>query len=105
MLPSGHGDRLFQLGISATIAEAIRQLQRQASREDRGEEFLRAIRTTVERLRNDPMEFGEPLYYLPNLRLHVRTGAVRPLCVEFAVSEDRQQVFLKVVRLLAPGES
>jgi hypothetical protein len=91
----------LQLGISQSIAQAIRQLQRQASREGRGREFLDAIRTAIDRLSHAPMEFGEPLYYLPNLRLRVRCASVRPIYIDFGVLEDEARVFLKSIKLLA----
>jgi hypothetical protein len=102
MSSPGPGGSRFHLGFSTVIAETIRQLQREASAQDRGREFLHAIREIVRRLEGDPMEFGEPLYYLPALRLYVRVGAIRPLYVDFAVSADRPRVFMKAVKLLAP---
>jgi hypothetical protein len=83
------------------IAEAIRELQRRASRQGRGEEFLQALRTVVDRLRHDPNEFGEPLYRLSALRMQVRAGTVRPLYVDFAVCEDRPLVFIRAIKLLS----
>ena len=47
------------------------------------------------------MEFGEPLYYLPNLRLRVRCASVRPIYIDFGVLEDEARVFLKSIKLLA----
>ena len=100
MRSSPNGDQLFQLEISAAIAETLRQLQRRASREGRGKAFLLALRKIVDRLRGDPTEFGEPLYRLSALRLQVRCAIIRPLIVYFAVSEDRPLVFVKSVWLL-----
>lgn len=105
MSSASSGDYPFHLGFSGVLAEAIRQLQRQASHEGRGKEFLVAIRTVMDRLRQDPREFGEPLYRLSAMRMQVRCVAVRPLYVDFAVCEDRPLVFLKAVKLLAPEGS
>ena len=69
----------FQISISGAIAEALRQLQRQASREGRGAEFLAAVRTVIGQLRQRAPDIGEPLYRLPGLRLQVRCVSVRPL--------------------------
>jgi hypothetical protein len=101
MPSSGNGEPSFQIAFSDLIAEAIRQLQRRASRQGRGEEFLVALRTVVERLHRNPNEFGEPLYRLPVLRMQVRCAVVRPLSVDFAGCEDRPLVFIKAVKLLS----
>jgi hypothetical protein len=102
MASSDNGRRTFQISFSGLIAEAIRELQRRASRQGRGEEFLQALRTVVDRLRHDPNEFGEPLYRLPVLRMQIRRAVIRPLYVNFAVCEDRPLVFIRAIRLLAP---
>jgi hypothetical protein len=75
-------------------------LQAQANREGRGQELLKAARTVHERLSRDPMDFGEPLYRLPSLRMQVRCAAIRPLYVDFAICEDRPLLFIKSVKLL-----
>jgi hypothetical protein len=105
MPSSANGDPLFQLEFSGRIAQALRQLQRQASREGRGKAFLLALRKAVEQLRNHATEFGEPLYRLPALRMQVRCAVIRPLGIHFAVCEDRPLVFIKAVKLLSEGGS
>ncbi|HWG44334.1 MAG TPA: hypothetical protein VN688_16265 [Gemmataceae bacterium] len=97
--PSGEGG--YEVHNSAAIAQAFLQLQHQAVQQGRGEELLRAARNVYDRLRQDPNEFGEPLYRLPALRLQVRCAVARPLSVHFAVCEDRPLVFITVVKLLA----
>jgi hypothetical protein len=100
-----NGGRRFELHFSSVIAEAIRQLQRRASREGRGQEFLQALRTAVERLEIDPANCGEPLYRLTVLRLQIRCMVIRPLSIDFAIREDKPQVFIKAVRLLTASDS
>jgi hypothetical protein len=95
-----NGSYPFQLAFSQVIADALRKLQRQASSEGRGEAFLNAVRTVIDRLRTEPTTFGEPLYHLPNLRMEVRCALVAPFGVDFGVCEDRPLVFIKAVRLL-----
>jgi len=63
--------------------------------------MLTALRRIYERLEQDPDSIGEPLYRLPGLRMRVRTVVVAPLVVDYAVSEDRPLVFIKLVRLLS----
>ncbi len=102
MTSPGNGRRLFQISFSDVIAEDIRQLQRRASREGRGEEFLLALRAVVDFLQKNPNDFGEPLYRLTAVRMMVRCSVIRPLSIDFAVCEDRPIVFIKAVRLLPP---
>jgi hypothetical protein len=66
---------------------------------------LTAIREVIVRLRNDPTEFGEPLYRLPVMRMQLRCASIRPLYVDFAVCDDRPLVFIKAVKLLASQKS
>ena len=100
MASSANGKPQFQLDISGAIVEALKELQRQASLQGRGKAFLTAFRKAVERLRRDAVQFGEPLYRLPALRLQVRLAVVSPLVLYFAVHEDRPLVFFKSVKLL-----
>jgi hypothetical protein len=100
--PSSPGGS-YEVHNSGQIAQAFLQLQRQASREGRGQALLQATREVYKRLTSDPKEFGEPLYRLPNLRMQVRTVLIRPLNVDYAVCEDRPLVFIKAVRLLSRG--
>jgi hypothetical protein len=98
---SGNGERPFRVGFSQAIAQSIRHLQRQASREGRGKEFLTAFRKAVGRLENSPRAFGEPLYRLPALRMEVRCGVLGPLSIDFAICEDRPLLFIMAVKLLS----
>ncbi len=105
MPTSTNGNHSFRIEITGAVAAAIRQLQRQASREGRGHEFLLAFRRVVERLRRNPTELGEPLYRLIALRMQLRCVVIRPVYVDFAVCEDRPLVFIKAVKLLSLGGS
>src|SRR5262249_33754575 len=84
-----NGRRRFQVHCSGAIAEALRKLQRHTPRATRKKAIASAFRRIVERLQLDPLEFGEPYYRLPGLRLQIRTCVVSPLVVHFAVSKDQ----------------
>jgi len=66
-------DPWYQVHASRAVADGLRELQKQASRQGRGEEFLDAVRQIHEELQNRPMVFGEALYRLPALGMSVRT--------------------------------
>jgi len=100
-----HGGQPYQVQGSGVIAQALRQIQRRAAREGRGEEVLSAFRHIAHQLQHDPGNLGEPLYRLPALRMQIRSVAIRPLVVDFGVCEDRPVVLLRAVKLLSARES
>jgi hypothetical protein len=100
MPENDHGENAYEVHASGVLAQRLRQVQRQAKQEGRGQQVLAALRRIYRQLRQDPNEFGEPLYRLPSLRMQVRTCLVRPLAVDYAVCEDRPLVFIKAVTLL-----
>jgi hypothetical protein len=101
--PSDRGP--FEIDSSGAVARAFATLQLEALHAGYGREFRVAAHAVLDRLRNDPDEFGEPLYRLPAMRMQVRQAIVRPICVHYAVSEERAYVLIKSVKLLALGQS
>ena len=101
--PAGNGVRRFEVHCSGAMAETIRRVLRQAARQGRGQAMIAAFAEVVLRLRVDPFHTGEAAYGLPGLRMQVRSVAVVPLAVGFAVCEDRPLVFIKGVTLLSAG--
>ncbi len=91
----------FEVRCSRLIAKRLQQIQSRAKTQGRGAQVLSAIRAIYHRLSSDPLEFGEPLYRLPALRLQVRHGVAGPLLIYFAVHEDQPLVFIKGVTFLA----
>ena len=85
---------------SAVIARILRNIQERATSEGRGELVLDAIRQIHQRFRANPMNFGEPLYRLPAMRMIVHCAMVLPLVIDFGICEDRPLVFIKDIRLL-----
>lgn len=98
------GGPRYDVELSGAVARSIRKLQRRASQAGFGDLVLAAFRQIVARLESDPLDFGEPLYRLPALRMNVRSAAVRPLIVDFSVCEDRPTVFINRFNFLPfPG--
>jgi hypothetical protein len=91
---------LFQVHISKALAEHLRRLVRIAAEQGHGDHLLAAYYRAIVRMETDPLEFGEPTYRLPALRLQVRCAAIAPLVIHFGVSEDRPDVYIKWVELL-----
>ncbi len=93
----------WSIDCSRVIAENLRKIQREANQQGRGKEALEAIEQILDRLQTNPVEFGEPLYALPSLRMQIRQVVVRPLAVSFGVCQDQPLVYLKGVWLLGVG--
>jgi hypothetical protein len=100
MSSAANGQQHFRIAFSAAVAESIRRLVRRATREGRGKAFLLALRQAIDRLRDDPTDFGEPLYRLPALRMQIRCAVIGPLGIDFAIRENERVVFVKTVKLL-----
>ena len=61
MTGPGNGQPLvYQVRMSEHTKAVLRQRQREASQAGLGESFLSALRVIWERLRTDPVAFGEP---------------------------------------------
>lgn len=99
MTPTGP-EANYHVHNSGAIKDDFLRLQVIAARQGRGDELLRAGRAVFKRLQTDPWAFGEPLYRLSALRMQVRSAVIAPLAIDFAVSEDRSDVYIKSVRLL-----
>ncbi len=76
-------------------------LHGQAMQAGKGEKFLAAYRHIVERLRTDPLIFGEGQYCLPTLELLIRQAVVSPIVVDYAVHEDQRLVFIRGFKVLS----
>jgi len=87
--------------MSAQTKAVIKQLHGQAVQTGTGQRFLSSFRHIVERLRKDPLGFGEPLYHLPTLQLQVRQAIVLPLVLDYAVHDDRPLVFIRGFKVLS----
>ncbi len=97
----GNGGPRHEVYCSGLVAKSIQEVHQQATREGRGQAMLDAFRQAVQRLSQNPNNFGEPLYRLPVLRMQVCTAVVRPIAIDFAVCTDRPLVFIKGVILLS----
>lgn len=104
MSVGGNGSRRYEVHCSGAVARTIAQLHQHARQQGRGRSVTKALRKVIQRLEMDPATVGEPAYSLNALRLQVRTIVVRPLLVDYAISEDRPVVFIKGVKLLPIAE-
>jgi hypothetical protein len=96
-------DSGYQVSISGAVRELLIRLTDTATASGLRDEFLAALRLISERLRTDPVSFGEEVFDLSGLRLTVKVGVVLPIAVEFAVYPDRRLVFVRTFRYVPPG--
>jgi hypothetical protein len=91
----------YEVFCSGVVAQSIRNVHEQADREGRGDAMLDAFREAVRQLKKRPLQFGEPLYRLPVLRMRIRHALIRPIAIQFGVCEDRPLIFIKSITLLS----
>jgi hypothetical protein len=92
----------YLLDMSGQTALAIKQLKQLAEQLGMGSHVRTALKKIAHRLRTDPLNFGEMVKHLPNLRLLVHHAVVYPLVLRFAVHEEQPIVYLMSVRLVSP---
>jgi hypothetical protein len=73
---SGEQASRFTLVYRDRVRAVLEQLVVRAIQEGQRQWLAQLLRRLQERLELDPLAFGEPLYYLPNARLHIRAGGV-----------------------------
>src|SRR5262245_45311922 len=99
----GHGQ--YKIVLVGSVKSDLTDFHQEMMQEGRGPAFLEVLRIVNDRLRWDPHSFGEVLYRLPALKLHVYQGVVNPLVVTFGIHDELPLVFVHVVKLLSdPGK-
>ena len=96
----GNGRFTFRVSISHKVANHLKQILENAEAAGMLDEFISALKEINQRLQNDPEVFGEQLYFLKAMALHVRLGAIWPLSVTFGVNIAARLVFLGTVKSL-----
>lgn len=86
----------YRVVISHVVQQGLRSLCQQGP----SDQVLAAAHNIMDRLADDPLEFGEPAFHLRQLGLEVRFGVVAPLGVRFAVQQDELVVFVMEFQLL-----
>jgi hypothetical protein len=76
-MTEGNGQS-FSVDMSQQTKAHLKELHQKALQSGTGAHFLAAFRQILDHLRQNPCEFGEPLYSLAALKLQVRKGVVAP---------------------------
>ena len=90
----------FTVDFTGFARSQLRAIARRAIYGGRGREVAAAVRTILARLSQDQREYGEPMYHLRAMRMHVRRAALAPLYVEYGVHEDQPIVIIRYVARL-----
>ena len=93
-------DRRYEIRHSAAVSQNVRDLHQQAARRGKVKAFRSAYNLLLQRLEIEPDMVGEPRYRLKPTRMKMCCVVLRPLVMDFAISEDSPMVFIKGVRLL-----
>jgi len=91
----------YEVRMSQKNRMALKELHRVEALAGKGKEFLASVRQIVERLHKDPLDFGEPLFHLPALKLLVRQAMISRVVVDYAVHEDLPLVFIRGFKVLS----
>lgn len=105
MARSSRANSGYQVELSRQVADELHALKLRAARRGQGVLFTSAFRRIIQALRHNPLVLGEPLYQLSIMGLQVRTIAVAPLVIDFAVDDRRAIVYLKGCKLLSARPS
>lgn len=88
---------MYQVIISRSVAEMIRQAMNDAIVEGKGMMALKSLRWIRDELASDPNRFGESREHYASAQLQGRVAFVTSLRVHFAVHESSQVVFVSRV--------
>jgi hypothetical protein len=92
--------RRYEIRYNASVGQSIRDLHGHATQAGAVKAFRAAYQHLFDRLEIDPHMVGEPLYRLKPLRMRVCCVVLRPLILDFAVSEHSPVVFIRGIRML-----
>jgi len=84
----------YRLVYAGLVRDSLRALSAKAKEGGHDLEFRTVLKTTEDRLRNNPSTFGEPRSDLRHLNLQVRVAATDYFYLRFAVDTNRRIVYV-----------
>ena len=91
----------YSVGMTGPARAEYLEIARQSVAYGQDAAVTAAMRRIFERLRQDPRQFGDPLYPFRKMRMTVYNASLPPLYVEFGVHDDQPVVVIRRVRWLA----
>ncbi len=90
----------YHITLVGDLPLTIKKLFKEAAALGKQQVYRDAWRAIERQLMTAPLEFGEKRYRLLKGQLSCHIGAIRPVAVQFAVHEERHEVFLLKAFLL-----
>jgi hypothetical protein len=90
----------YKLDISGAVARKIKKVIRRAYLRGSGPKVVRAWKIIIDRMRNDPLQFGELIRHHQSLNLLVHVAVVQPVAVYFGIQVENRFVIIQDVILL-----
>ena len=87
----------YQVIYSGQIKAKLKDLLNQAKKAGKLSRFVAAAMKMDERLRSDPLNFGELIGNLRWKKMPLHVGFARPLKVDFAILEAERMVFVRKI--------
>ncbi len=100
MSPSPGPDELYRTSMSAAVGDRLVEEFDKAAADGRGTLFLQSLRHIDQRLRTDPVNFGEELFDLRTQPITVMMAIRLPVAVEFGVYRDKRIVLIRSFQYL-----
>lgn len=92
----------FAVELTGLARAQLRAIGRHAKYSGTADTIADAFRRILHRLGRDPREFGEPMYHLKAMRMHVFNATVRPLYVEYGVHDEEPIVVIRYAARMSP---
>lgn len=100
MTAEGNGEqRTNEISIAGAVAKQIKDEGRRAQQSGRLKLFIAALRAVEQRLRTNPLAFGELTGEAPDGALLYHTGSIWPISVRFAIDRSNAVVYIREVIL------
>jgi hypothetical protein len=84
----------YRVIYSGMVRGTLRGLGERARQREIGAEFVASLQTIETRPSANPLTVGEPLQFLPHLRLSVQLVGISFFYFRFAVDEERRLVYV-----------
>jgi len=101
---SGSSEVPYRVVRSEKVRDQLWQWAEAANQAGLADQYLDALKTIENKLKNEPLSWGDPLYPFRHLELIMCRGIHWIFLVEYGVHEGKRIVFIKEYRLL-PGHS
>ena len=92
----------YRVICSQAVLTEFKGILEEADQQGLGNVLVDAAEQITNRLELEPSLVGEPRYNLTHLKLVVYVALLSPLCVHFAIDEERGVVYLKGFQFCPP---